>query len=42
MEMTYSTIVTYKACQNGTCSNFQSGWDSDIMVVVVNYDEIKK
>jgi hypothetical protein len=42
MELTYSTIVTYKGFQNGTASNFQCGWGSNIMVVIVNYDGIMK
>jgi hypothetical protein len=42
MKVTYSTIATYKCCWSGSASNFECGWDSDIMMVVVNYDEIVK
>jgi hypothetical protein len=33
---TYSNIVTYKCCTNGTVSNSECGGVSDIMMVVVN------
>jgi hypothetical protein len=33
---TYSNIVTYKCCKNGTVSNSECERVSDIMMVVVN------